>query len=73
MDSLNQMNLSLTTPAANVQIEPLQDIILPAFVERVSDSTTHQKFELEFFYKNLDSQQSKLQSLKRSFDFIGGE
>lgn len=73
VDSLNQMNLSLTTPAANVQIEPLQDIILPAFVERVSDSTTHQKFELEFFYKNLDSQQSKLQSLKRSFDFIGGE
>ena len=67
-----ELALSLMTPAAKMQLEPMQDIILPAFVERISDSTSSQKFELEFIYENLESDPVKTETIKRNLDFIGG-
>jgi cytochrome c oxidase accessory protein FixG len=68
-----QPALSLMTPAAQMQLEPMQDIVLPAFIERASSSTINQRFELVFEYKKLHSQKEALQIFKRNFDFIGGE
>lgn len=69
----DQSPLNLMTPAKKMELEPLQDIILPAFVERISESTANQKYEIEFLYENADFKQGRYQSLKRSFDFIGGQ
>ena len=74
MQSEGELPLSLMTPAAKMQLEPLQDIVMPAFVERsIPSSNEHQKFEIEFVYEPLDSQKSKPIYVRKSFDFIGGD
>lgn len=74
VQSEGELPLSLMTPAAKMQLEPLQDIVMPAFVERsIPSSNEHQKFEIEFVYEPLDSQKSKPIYVRKSFDFIGGD